>query len=280
MIKIGAHQSIAGGIHKSIIRANKINTNILQIFTKNSNRWYGKRIEKNDFQKYFELTEKFEIKKVIAHAGYLINLATPDKNNLKKSINSLIEDIENCLLLKIDMLVLHPGSHRKTSENEGIERIAENLDNILSKYPDENISILLETTAGQGDCIGYKFEHLSKIKLKMNFKHKIKFCLDTCHVFAAGYDISKNYKNFKKELKKYISLSEIPVLHLNDSKKELGSRVDRHEHIGKGEIGLEGFKNILNDTDFKECYFIIETPKTGEMDIKNINLLKSLVQKS
>ena len=274
---IGAHQSIAGGIHKSIIRAKDINTNILQIFTKSSNRWNGKKIEKDDIKKYFELIEKFKIKKVIAHAGYLINLASPDKTNLKKSIDSLKEDIENSLILQIDYLVLHPGSHRKTSEEGGIKRIAENLNKIFEFYKDENIKILLESTAGQGDCVGYKLEHLSKIKSMVDYKEKILFCLDSCHLFAAGYDISNNYRLFKKELKKYIDIKEIPVFHLNDSKRECGSRVDRHEHIGEGKIGLKGFKNILNDKDFKNCYFIIETPKTGDMDVKNINVLKRLI---
>ncbi len=147
--KIGAHQSISGGIHKAIIRAKSIDTDILQIFTKNSNRWIGKKINNEDLKLYFELREKYEIKKVIAHAGYLINLATPDKENLKKSIDCLKQDIENSLLLEIDFLVLHPGSHKGTSENEGIIRVAENLDKILKDYANEKIYILLETTAGQ-----------------------------------------------------------------------------------------------------------------------------------
>ncbi len=277
---IGAHQSIAGGIHKAIIRANSINTNILQIFTKSSNRWNGKKIEKDDLEKYFELKEKFNIKKVIAHAGYLINLASPDKVNLRKSIDSLKEDIDNCLLLEIEHLVLHPGSHRKTSEEEGIKRISDNLNKIFENYKKENIKILLETTAGQGDCIGYKLEHLAKIRKLVDYKDKIQYCLDTCHLFAAGYDISDNYKNFKDQLKKFLSIELIPVIHLNDSKKELSSKVDRHEHIGKGKIGLKGFENILNDPDFKDCFFIIETPKTGEMDKKNIKVLKGLIKQN
>ena len=277
MVNLGAHQSISGGIHKAILRAKDIDTNILQIFTKNSNRWNGKKIDIDDLAKYFELIEKFNIEKVIGHAGYLINLASPEKDKIIKSIDSLKEDIDNCLQLKIDFLVLHPGSHKNTSENDGILRVAENLDKILNEYKKENIKILLETTAGQGNSIGYKISHLSLIKNSMNNSEKIMFCLDTCHLFAAGYDITNNYPQFKEELKKYIKIDLIPVIHLNDSKKELASRVDRHEHIGKGKIGLKGFSNILNDDDFKNSYFIIETPKKGEMDKINISTLKSLL---
>ena len=279
-IFLGAHQSISGGIYKAILRAAEINTNTLQIFTKNSNRWKGKEIPEDDIKKFLKLIEDYQIKKIIAHAPYLVNLASSNKDIVKKSIVSLTEDIENCLKLNINFLVLHPGSHKGEGIEKGIENIVKNLNTILKSYLNDNITILLETTAGQGNSVGHKFEHLESIYKKIDFPEKIGFCLDTCHMFAAGYDFrtAETYNMLKEQLSNTLKLTNIYAIHLNDSKKELGSRVDRHEHIGLGFIGENGFKYFLNDRDFKDIPFIIETPKENNMDVKNINELKILLE--
>ncbi len=276
---LGAHQSIAGGIYKSLIRAAQINSNTLQIFTKNSNRWAGKKIEQKDIEKFFQLKEELKIKKIIAHAPYLVNLASSNNNIIEKSLKSLIEDIENCLKLNIKYLVLHPGSHKGEGVNKGIENIAKNLDNILKHFKKDNIKILLETTAGQGHSIGHKLEHLKNIRENMSYYEKIGYCIDTCHIFAAGYDFRtlEKYNKFKNLLLETLGISNIFAIHFNDSKKELGSRVDRHEHIGKGFIGKDGFKFFLNDKDFHKIPFILETPKENNMDEVNLNTLKKLI---
>jgi len=276
--QIGAHQSISGGIEKSLERANELNTKILQIFTKNSNRWKGKEIPSDNIKKFFFNKKIFNISEVYAHAAYLINLASPDPEIIKKSIDCLKEDIENCLKLQIKYIVLHPGSHKGRGEDFGITQVAKNLDSILKNFENEPIKILLETTAGQGDCIGHRLEHLKMIKEKSDLKNYIAFCLDTCHLFAAGYDFrNKNsFEKLKQLLDKNLGLDNIFLIHLNDSKKELGSRIDRHEHIGKGKIGLNGFSFFLNDEDLSKKDFIIETPKGNNMDFINIKTLKSL----
>ena len=275
---IGAHQSIAGGIFKALKRAAEINTNTLQIFTKNSNRWKGKEISEKDIEKFFKLKEELKIEKIIAHAPYLVNLASPDAETTEKSRISLIEDISNCLKLNIRFLVLHPGSHKGAGVEKGIENVAKNLDKVLNFFESENITILLETTAGQGNSVGHKFDHLAAIRQKMLYAEKIGFCLDTCHMFAAGYDFRsvETYNFLKKQLSETLVLENIFAIHVNDSKKELGSRIDRHEHIGKGFIGEDGFKFFLNDNDFRKIPFILETPKENNMDKKNLQVLKKL----
>jgi len=276
---LGAHQSIAGGIYKSLERAHALQTNALQIFTKNSNRWLGKKISEDHVQKFFLLKKKYKIKSVIAHSAYLINLASDTKNTIAKSITALSEELENCKVLNIKYLVLHPGSHKGSGETEGIKRIVENLNIVLQKYSDSNIMILLETTAGQGNSIGHKLEHLKEIREKSEFAKNIGYCIDTCHLFAAGYDFrdKKTFFALKKKFDKILDIENIKVIHFNDSKKELGSRVDRHEHIGKGKIGANAFGFFLNDDYFKKIPIIIETPKENNMDEINLSLLKKMI---
>ena len=275
---LGAHQSISGGIYKAVEKAIKLNTNVLQIFTKNSNRWNGKKIQKNDLKKYFKLINSNNIIYVIAHSAYLINLASDNEEIINKSIAALKEEIKNCSLLNIEYLVMHPGSHKGAGEDIGINRVSDNLNRLFNELPFCNVKILLETTAGQGNSIGYKLEHLCKIREKVKNKENIYYCLDTCHLFAAGYDFRNKYSylKLKEQIDNILGLENVKVLHLNDSKKELGSRIDRHEHIGKGKIGIKGFSFFVNDEYFAQIPMIIETPKENDMDKKNIILLKSI----
>ena len=276
---LGAHQSIAGGIYNAIEAAYDIGTDTVQIFTKNSNRWVGKNISQEDINKFFKYKEEYKIKQIVAHASYLINLSSSDNDLLEKSKKCWTEDIDNCIKLKIKYLVLHPGSHKGKGEEKGIKNISKALNEIFESYKNYDFQILLETTAGQGNSIGHKIEHLKNIFSLIKYKEKIAFCLDTCHLFAAGYDFRDkiNYNKFKEKLK-ILDLSLIKAIHLNDSKKDLGSRIDRHEHIGKGKIGIKAFSFFLNDKDFIDIPFIIETPKADNMDKKNIEILKSLIK--
>ncbi len=276
---IGAHQSIAGGVYNALLKASELQTDTVQIFTKNSNRWIGKNISAKDRLKFTEFKESLGIKHIIAHSAYLINLASPELETLEKSKKCLIQDIDNCLKLNINYLVLHPGSHKGAGEEKGIATIAQSLNEILENYKDQNITILLETTAGQGSSVGCKIEHLKNIYELVYFKNQLGFCLDTCHLFAAGYDFRTEnaYKQLKQQLQS-LDLKKIRAIHLNDSKKNLNSRVDRHEHIGKGKIGLEPFSYFLNDIDFTNIPFILETPKENNMDEVNLNTLKSLIK--
>ena len=280
-ILIGAHQSIAGGIWKAIERAHGINTDTLQIFTKNSNRWRGKEISVSDVERYNALHKQYNIKSVIAHSAYLINLASDNNNTIKNSVTSLSDEIKNCEILNIPYLVMHPGSHKGSGVKNGIKRIVENLNSVFERTDESNVKILLETTAGQGNSVGHNLEHLHEIKEKVLYKERVGYCLDTCHLFAAGYDFRdmETYSVLREKIENTLGSENVKVIHLNDSKRELGSRVDRHEHIGKGKIGLQAFSFFINDTNFKNVSFIIETPKENNMDNVNITLLKNLIKR-
>ncbi len=278
-IYLGSHQSISGGIFNALIQASRLNTNCVQIFTKNSNRWEGKPISDEDANKFITLQNQLNIE-VVGHSPYLINLASENNSNLEKSKKSLKEDIFNCLKLKIKYLVLHPGSHKGRGIDNGIRRIADSLNDILSDFKDAPFTLLLETMAGQGDSIGSRLDELQKIRELVNSKQQIGYCLDTCHLFAAGYKFTDkdNFEIFKSALDNILGLENIKVIHLNDSKRELGSRVDRHTHIGIGKIGVDAFSLFLNDNDLKSKIFIIETPKEGEMDNVNLKILKDMIR--
>ena len=279
-ILLGAHMSIAGGIYKSVLRGNETGCNTIQIFTKNTNRWASKPISEDQAGKFIQFSRKLNINPIFAHTSYLINLASPDKENLRKSKESFFDEIERCELLNIPYLVMHPGSTIGKDIKTGIDRIADSLNEIVSRREKINVIVCIETTAGQGSCVGYKFEHIAEIIEKTNFN--IGVCLDTCHIFAAGYDIrsEESYIKTFKEFDDIIGMEKLRIIHLNDSKKEFGSKVDRHEHIGKGYIGIKAFELIMNDRKLIKVPKILETPKGEDMkeDVKNMALLKSLLK--
>ena len=280
---LGAHTSINGGVSTAIVLAGKLGFTAIQIFTKNNNRWYAKELGEKEIETYKTRLKASNIKFVVAHDSYLINLCAKDTEMLNKSRDSFGDELKRCELLGIPHLNFHPGAHLGLGEDEGIKLIAESLNVIHSSTPGYKVTSMIETTAGQGSSVGYKFEHLRKIIDLVDEKSRMTVCIDTAHIFAAGYDIksASKYKQVINEFDNIIGLDRLKCIHMNDSKKILGSRVDRHENIGKGFIGIEGFTNIMNDKRIKHIPKILETPKGKEQleDLVNLNILKSLIKK-
>ncbi|KKP24292.1 MAG: putative endonuclease 4 [candidate division TM6 bacterium GW2011_GWF2_28_16] len=279
-ILLGAHTSISGGLYKAIEEGEQIGCTAIQIFTKSSRSWFTSKLTLKEIEKFKETQKKSNIKIIVAHTSYLINLGSPNKDTEKKSINSLQQELTRCELLNIPYLVLHPGAHLKSGEELCLKKIAENLDLILKESTGKTM-ILLENTAGQGTNIGYKFEHLKQIRDMAKEKNKLGVCLDTCHVFSSGYDISspEGYEKVITEFKKIIGLKNLKVIHLNDSKTELNSKKDRHENIGKGKIPLKIFNLIMNDKRLFKIPKILETPVNNFLEYKpELDLLKSMVK--
>lgn len=264
--RLGAHVSIANGIFNAFKEAEAIGCGAMQIFTKNSNQWFAKDLDHADIVKFKEEARRIKIT-AVAHDSYLINLASSKSFILEKSINGLAGELKRCDQLNIPYLVMHPGSHMKQGEEFGIRQIANSLNKIFNKNSFK-VKILLETTAGQGTNLGYRFEQLRDIKKLVKKKNKIGFCLDTCHIFAAGYDLRTKtaYDNTILEFDKFCGLKNLFVIHINDSKKDLASRVDRHEQIGKGFLGQNAFKFLLNDKRLISIPKILETPSDGRVN--------------
>lgn len=280
---LGAHTSINGGVSTAVVLAEKLGFTAIQIFTKNNNRWYAKELGEKEIETYKTRLKASNIKFVVAHDSYLINLCAKDTEMLNKSKDSFLDELKRCELLEIPHLNFHPGAHLGLGEDEGIKLIAESLNVIHSSTPGYKVTSMIETTAGQGSSVGYKFEHLRKIIDLVDEKNRMTVCIDTAHIFAAGYDIknASKYKQVMNEFDNIIGLDRLKCIHMNDSKKILGSRVDRHENIGEGFIGIEGFINIMNDKRIEHIPKILETPKGKEQseDVVNLNILKSLIKK-
>ncbi len=276
---LGAHFSISGGLHKSFDHADKYHCTAMQIFTQNSHTWKIRELEKVEIEKFLKRKKESGVKTVVSHAGYLINLAGSDPEKREKSFQSMRGELIRAELLQIENLVLHPGSHIKTSVEEGIERIAESINLLLNDKSLGNAAILFETTAGQGDSVGHRLEHIQQIIERIDQKERVGLCIDTCHVFAGGYDIRAKggYNDFVYEIDSRFGIESVKCIHLNDSKKDVGSRVDRHEHIGEGLIGGKAFELIMKDSRFAHASKIIETPgeKDG-LDMNKINFGKLL----
>jgi deoxyribonuclease-4 len=283
-LKIGCHVSIAGGIDNSVVRAGELGCNTMQIFSKNASTWREKVLKKDEVESFRENLKNSNINPVFIHTSYLINLASPSDELYFKSINAFLEEMKRAdLLLPDPYLIIHPGAHTGAGEEYGIQRIIRALNIIFEKSVDLNLKtmILLEDTAGSGTHLGYTFRQLKRMIEGAKDRKKIGICFDTCHAFAAGYELShrEGIEQTLEELEKYIGLDKLKVVHLNDSKFPLGSRKDRHMHIGKGYIGLEGFKVLVNHKYLKDLPFVLETPKHDEKDdLKNINLVNSLVE--
>ena len=271
---IGAHQSIAGGLHKAFERAEMVGCRTLQIFTKNSNQWVGKLLSEQDIANYKTTAKKSSIAPVIAHDSYLINLCAKDKTILKKSRDAFLDEIQRCDILGIPYLVFHPGAHMGDGEEDGIKKIIDSLNWAHEQSKGAQVLSVLETTAGQGTTMGYRFEHLRAIIDGVADPKRMAVCIDTCHLFAAGYDIStrEGYLSTMREFDTIVGLEHLAAIHVNDSKKPLGSRVDRHEHIGKGAIGKEAFRCLMQDERLKHIPKILETPKGEDLKEDRMNL--------
>jgi len=280
-VLLGAHMSIAGGVHTAIERAVRIGCTTLQMFVKNNNQWKGKALSDEDVATYKDALSKARIGPVVVHDTYLINLCASDRSILRKSRDALTDELQRCEKLGVDYLNFHPGAHMGRGEKEGIERIAESLNMIHTRTKGFRVKSVIESTAGQGTALGYKFEQLKDMIDLVDEQERMAVCIDTCHIFAAGYDIvsEEGYHRTFREFDDIIGLDRLVAFHVNDSKRELGSRVDRHEHIGKGKIGLEGFRLIMNDERFVNIPKILETPKSDDMheDVENMAVLKGLI---
>jgi deoxyribonuclease IV len=277
---VGAHMSIAGGIHLAFDRAQQAGCRTLQIFLKNSNQWQAKALTGADQRLYAEAQQKSGITPVLAHCSYLINLASPDKALRRKSLAAFVAELERAGFLGVPAVILHPGAHRGAGEAAGIAAVAAGLNQALDQVPPP-VSILLENTAGQGSSLGHTFEQLAAILGSVRDGERIGFCLDTCHLFAAGYNIgtAQGYRAVLRDFDRRIGIKRIRAFHVNDCRKPLGSRVDRHTHIGQGCIGLEAFRCLVNDRRFAAVPKILETPKGDDVkfDVMNLRTLRSLV---
>jgi deoxyribonuclease-4 len=273
--------SVAGGVHMAVDRATSIGCTALQVFTKNNNQWNGKPFTETDIAQYKQKITYAGITPVVSHDSYLINLCATNPDILKKSRAAFIDELERCEALGIPLLNFHPGSHLGAGDEEGIKRICESLNYCHEKTKSFAVKSVLEATAGQGTNVGYKFEHLRAIIDGVEEPERMAVCIDTCHIFAAGYDIAtkKGYEETFNQFEAIVGLDRLVAFHINDSKKGLGSHVDRHEHIGKGEIGLTGFRLLMNDERFAHIPKILETPKSDDLheDVENIKVLRSLL---
>lgn len=278
---LGSHVSIAGGFDKAIDRAEEIEATCMQIFTKSNRQWQAKKITEKDAILFKEKQKKSSISIVIAHAAYLINLGSKNDDTVKKSTESLAEELKRCEELSIPYLVLHPGTARFENEENSLQFIAQQIDDAIKTSNTKKVLLLLETMAGQGNTVGYTFQQLATIIKHAKEKKRIGICFDTCHAFASGYDFHNKYlyEAMWQKFDQTIGLEKLKAFHINDSKKELGSKIDRHEEIGKGVIPISSFSLIMKDKKFYNIPKIIETPEgtnKTEFDRKNIQKLKTL----
>ena len=280
-LSLGAHMSAAGGVDLAIVRAAELNMDSCQLFTKNANQWAAKPLDPAVVERFHEQKATAGVTNLVAHDSYLINVASPDPANWEKSRNALLIELQRCDLLGVPYLVSHPGAHMNSDLDEAIARVAEAINRINEDRPDGETTLLIETTAGQGTTLGRSFEEIAAIIDQVEDKARIGVCFDTCHVFVAGYDIrdAESYNATMQQFDDIVGLEWLKVLHLNDAKKGLGSKLDRHAHIGEGELGLEAFRLLMNDPRFEGTPGVLETPKgdNNEEDARNMATLRGLV---
>jgi len=276
---LGVHVSIAGHIYESINRAAALGCNTMQIFSRDPQQWRKAKIKPEDVEEFQSRRRKYNISPVFIHVPYLINLASPYNILYQGSIRAYIEDLREADLLGADYIVTHMGSHKESGEEKGINRITQAVNKILDKTRGMKVGVLLENTSGSGSWLGYKFEHQKQVIDGIEDKNRVGICLDTCHAYAAGYDLAspEGYKKTISELDRLVGLKLLKLVHINDTADKLGSRRDRHEHIGKGNIKLAGFKRLVNDSRLKDAAFILETPKDSDnADLINLDTVRKL----
>ena len=277
---LGAHVSIAGGVSRALPRGSELDCDVLQIFVKNASQWRAKPLARDEIERFRTAHQESEIGSIVAHASYLINLATTDPDKLEKSRSAVIDELQRCDQLGVSGLVVHPGAHLGAGLDAGLEKIATSLRSIFDAYPDLRARVLLENTAGQGTLVGFELDHLARIIDKTDCEDRIGVCIDTCHAFAAGYAIhlSSGYERLVSEIDSLFDPREPSCFHLNDSRYPLESHRDRHANIGRGEIGIEAFARLLHDPRFAEVPMILETPigDDGEGHRRDLETLRSL----
>lgn len=282
MLRLGAHESIAGGIYRALDRALSVGCDSVQIFVKSNRSWAARPLSDQEIARFKSRVAETGIAPVVAHTSYLLNLAAPEQELWLRSRDTLIVELERCEALGVPYLVLHPGSHMGAGDQEGLKRVAKALGEVHAATRGFRTQILLETTAGQGTNLGYAFEHLAWLLENVPQGDRLGVCLDTCHVFAAGYELRtpEGYAATMEAFERLIGFDRLKALHLNDSQYDLGSRKDRHEHIGKGWIGLDGFRNVLNDPRLAGLPGLLETDKSPDLheDAENLAVLRSLIE--
>ena len=280
---LGTHMSIAGGLHLAFTRIRKVKGEALQIFLSNQRQWKTPPLTSEMIEDFRLQWQKNHRMVVAAHDSYLINLAAPDQATVEKSVTAFADELVRAAALEIPFLITHPGSHRGQGVETGLKRFVHNLDSAIRISGTSTVSVLIETTAGQGTNLGSKFEEISFILRQSHYKDRLGVCFDTSHAFAAGYDLRtpETYEETFFLFDQIIGLQRLKFFHLNDSKRPLGSRVDRHEHIGKGQIGLQGFRLLMNDPRFQDHPMVLETPKGKDLkeDKKNLKVLRSLIRR-
>jgi deoxyribonuclease-4 len=273
--------SIGGGAHLAIERARSIECTAMQIFVKNNMQWFARPLTQAEITAFLEHRQRRELGSVFAHASYLINLAARNPQFHFNSMRALGEELIRADQFRLPFLVVHPGAHLSAGEEAGLNAVVASIDQILAAIPKVKTKIALETTAGQGSCLGHSFEQIDYILTNVRESERLCVCLDTAHVFAAGYDLSTEVavRNVFRDFDRIIGLEHLSAIHLNDSKTDLGSRVDRHEHIGKGRIGIDAFRFIMRDRRFRKIPKVLETPKGKDLreDVENLTTLRALL---
>lgn len=274
---LGAHVGISGGFHNAIASGEEIGCDVVQIFTRNQMQWKSKPITEEQSRLFREAMEGSSVKMAIAHGSYLMNLASPDSGSRNRSIEAFETEVMRCHSLGIGLYIFHPGSHAGSGESAGMEREVESLKTLISRTEDTGVQLAIENMAGQGDTLCSRFEAIAEI-LKGVGSSRLSVCLDTCHMFAAGYDI-RTASGLKRTLSLFnrtVGQSRLAAFHLNDSKRELGARIDRHENIGKGKIGIECFRALLHTRGIGKLPMVLETPNGESMYAKELKLLRKL----
>lgn len=283
MPHLGAHESVSGGLHQAFARIHSVGGKALQIFTRNQRQWNPADLSSGELDAFQAEWRNCREMEVVSHGSYLINLASGKPELQEKSIQAFVGELERCEQLGIEKVVLHPGSHGGAGVEEGVERFVYGLDSAIERARSESI-VLVEATAGQGTGLGSSFGEIGAILAQSKHSGRLAVCIDTCHIFAAGYDITtpEAYEQTMADFDTQVGIGRISFFHLNDSKKELGSRVDRHAHIGEGHIGKTGFACLLNDPRFADHSMTLETPKDKDLedDRKNLATLRALLKKS
>lgn len=283
---VGAHMSTQGGVWRGVERAKEVGCDCVQVFTKNNNQWSAKDLQSEDISHFAQQMKETGIVRPIAHASYLINMAAPSDDLWKKSIAAMIDELHRAEQLQLDGVVVHPGSFTTSSAEEGVQRIIAAIKEVLAATTGFKVKLLLENTAGQGSNLGADLSELGTILAAVKQTERIGVCIDSCHAMAAGYDLAETagLKKLLADIDDQFGIERVAALHLNDSKKGCGSRVDRHEHIGQGTIGPEGFKRWLKNKSLRAIPMYLETPKgndeeTGEdLDVMNLRVVRELAK--
>ncbi|PTL37212.1 deoxyribonuclease IV [Candidatus Methylomirabilis limnetica] len=280
---LGAHMSIAGGVDLAPLRGQQVGCRTIQLFTKSSNQWRARSLPSEEIDRFRTNLQAAAIAPAVAHGAYLINLASTDPALHQRSMAACLEELERAEALGIPYLVIHPGAHMGAGEDAGLRQVANSLRELLKRTKGCRVQVVLETTAGQGTALGHRFEHLALLLDQIGLPERTGVCMDTCHLFAAGYDIRTldDYHGVLRAFDQIVGMPSLKVIHVNDCKKELGCRVDRHEHIGKGTIGLEAFRYLVTDPRLRGIPMIIETPKGSDFvtaDRRNLETLRGLAE--